>query len=112
MYLSTPVVAEQMVFGFSHRGSGRFFALDAKSGEVLWQGSPREAQNAAIVKSGGIVCFLKDDGELIVARANRARFEPLARYTVGNGATWAQPVISGRKLFVRSGTSLVLWAIE
>ena len=55
MYLSTPVVAEQTVFGFSHRDSGRFFALDAESGEVLWQGSPREAENAAVAKSGRVV---------------------------------------------------------
>ena len=112
MYLSTPVVAEQTVFGFSHRDSGRFFALDARSGEVLWQGSPREAENAAVAKSGRVVFFLKDDAELIVTRANRTRFEPLARYTVANAATWADPVISGRRLLVRSGSSLVLWTFE
>jgi outer membrane protein assembly factor BamB len=111
MYLSTPVVADQTVFGFSHKGSGRFFALDAKSGEVLWQGSPREAENAAVVKGGRVVFFLKDNAELVVARANRTRFEPLARYTVAQRATWADPVISGRRLFVRHGSALALWEI-
>jgi outer membrane protein assembly factor BamB len=112
MYLSTPVVADQTIFGFSHRGSGRFFALDAKSGEVLWQGSPREAENAAVVKGGRVIFFLKDNAELIVARANRTRFESLAGYTVAKGSTWADPVISGRKLFVRHGNALALWEIR
>ncbi len=112
MYLSTPVVADQTVFGFSHRGSGRFFALDAKSGDVLWQGSPREAENAAVVKGGRVLFFLKDNAELIVAKANRTQFEPLARYTVANGPTWADPVISGRRLFVRHGNALTLWEIK
>jgi outer membrane protein assembly factor BamB len=57
MYLSTPVVVEQTIFGFSHRGSGRFFALDARTGEVLWQGPPREAGNAAMAKGGSSPLF-------------------------------------------------------
>ena len=95
--------------GFSHRGSGRFFALDAGTGDLLWQGPPREAENAAIAKGGRVVFFLKDNAELIVAKANRTRLEPLARDTVAKGATWADPVISGRRLFVRQGSTLALW---
>ena len=112
MYLSTPVVDDRTIFGFSHRGSGRFFALDARSGEVLWQGSPREAENAAVVKGDRVLFFLKNNAELVVARVNRTRFELLARYTVAKEATWADPVISGRKLFVRHGNALALWEIR
>ena len=39
--------------------------------------------------------------ELIVARASRVAFEPLKRYTVADGATWAQPAISGERIFVK-----------
>ncbi len=112
MYLSTPVVVEDTLFGLSHRDRGRFFAVDAKSGAVLWQGSPREAENAAVVRTGRLIFFLNDDAELIVARASRIRFEPIARYTVANSATWAQPVLSGRRLLVKDLTSVSLWMIE
>ena len=112
MYLSTPVVVEDTLFGLSHRDRGRFFAVDAKSGAVLWQGSPREAENAAVVRTGRLLFFLNDDAELIVARASRIRFEPIVRYTVANSATWAQPVLSGRRLLIKDLTSVSLWMIE
>jgi hypothetical protein len=56
--------------------------------------------------------LLDDDAELIVARANRSRFEPVKRYTVADSATWAQPTISGNRLFIKDATALSLWTIE
>ena len=103
MYLSTPVVVANTLFGLSHRASGQFFALDAATGEVLWVGSPREAANTAVVKAGELLLLLNDDAELIVASASRRGFEPVVRYTVGDSATWAQPAISGQRLFIKAG---------
>jgi outer membrane protein assembly factor BamB len=112
MYVSNPVVVADTLFGLSHKARGQFFALDAKSGAVLWLGPPRQAENTAIVKSGELLFLLNDDGELIVAKASRRGFEPIARYTVADSATWAQPLISGGRIFVKDATSLSLWIVE
>jgi hypothetical protein len=48
---------------------------------------------------------------LIVAAANRLRFDPVKRYTVAESATWAQPLISGNRVFVKDVSSLTLWAL-
>jgi len=109
MYLSNPVVIANTLFGLSHRASGQFFALDTATGEVLWVGSPREAANTAVVKAGELLLLLNDDAELIVAHASRRGFEPVVRYTVGDSATWAQPAISGQRLFIKDVSSLSLW---
>jgi hypothetical protein len=66
---------------------GQFFALDAKTGVVLWLGPPRAAEKAAFAKAGDLLVILKDDGELIVARASRTELTPLKRYTVADSAT-------------------------
>jgi hypothetical protein len=112
MYLSSPVVLRGTLFGLSRKARGQFFALDAASGAVLWLGQPREAENTAVVKSGDLLFLLNDDAELIVARASRAGFQPLARYPVATSATWAQPVISGDRIFIKDATSLSLWRIR
>jgi len=112
LYVSDAVVIGDTVFGMSHRASGQFFAVDATSGKVLWLGPPRAAQNTAIVKAGTLLFMLKDDAELIVARASRTAFEPLKRYTVADSATWAQPVVSGNRIFVKDASSLALWTIH
>ena len=75
----------------------------------LWQGGPREADHTAIVKSGGLLFLLNDDAELVVARASRTAFEPIARYTVAESATWAQPLMSGDRVFIKDVSSLTLW---
>jgi hypothetical protein len=55
---------------------------------------------------------LNDDAELIVARANRKAFDPIARYTVADSATWAQPTISGDRIFIKDVGSLTLWTLR
>ena len=112
MYLSTPVVIDDTLFGFSARNSGQFFALDTRTGKTLWLGPPREAMNAAVAKSGPLLFFLKNDAQLIVAANSRAAFEPRQRYTVADGPTWADPVISGNRLFVKDVSALTLWIVN
>jgi outer membrane protein assembly factor BamB len=111
LFMSNPVVVGDAIYGLSQRASGQFFALDARSGKVLWLGPPRQATNTAVIRSGDLIFLLNDDGELIVARANPARFEPLKRYTVADSATWAQPTISGNRFFIKDATVLSLWTI-
>jgi outer membrane protein assembly factor BamB len=112
LYVSDAVVIGDTVFGLSHRASGQFFAVDATNGTLLWLGQPREAANTAIVKAGDLLFLLNDDAELIVARANRTIFEPLKRYTVADSPTWAQPMISGNRMFIRDLRTLSLWTFE
>jgi outer membrane protein assembly factor BamB len=112
MYVSNPVVIADTLFGLSHRARGQFFAIDAKTGDVLWLGQPREAENTAVVKTGDLLFLLNDNATLIVAKASRSGFEPIARYTVADSATWAQPTISGNRIFVKDVRSLSLWTFE
>jgi hypothetical protein len=112
MYVSNPVVIGDTLFGLSHRSSGQFFALDAKSGKALWLGPPREAANTAIAKAGDLLFLLNDDAELIVARGTPTAITPLKRYTVADSATWAQPAISGNRLFIKDISSVTLWTFD
>jgi outer membrane protein assembly factor BamB len=111
-YLSTPVVLDGVLYGLSTKARGQFYAIDAKTGQVLWLGTPREADNTALVKAGQLLFFLNDDAELIVARANRKAFDPIARYVVADSATWAQPAISGDRIFIKDVNTLALWTIR
>jgi outer membrane protein assembly factor BamB len=111
-YLSTPVVVGAVLYGLSTKQRGQFYAIDAKTGQILWLGMPREADNTALVKTGRLLFLLNDDAELIVARANRKAFDPIARYTVADSATWAQPAISGDRIFIKDVGSLALWTVR
>ncbi len=112
LYMSNAVLVGDAICGMSHRNSGQFFCLDAKSGKTQWVSDPRQGGNAAIVRAGNWWLALKEDAELLVMRGGATAFEPVRRYTVADGATWAQPVIAGNRIFVKDVTNLTLWTIE
>lgn len=112
MFMSNPVLVGGILYGLSQRNSGQFFALDPASGKVLWLSKGREATNSAIVKANDTIFLLNDDGELIVAKSNPAGLAILRRYTVTESAIWAQPAISGNRLFVKDLTTLALWTLN
>jgi outer membrane protein assembly factor BamB len=112
MFMSNPVLVDDTLYGLSQRASGQFFALDPRTGKVLWLGPAREATNTAVVKSKDLIFMLNDDGELIVAKSNPAGLETFRRYTVADSPTWAQPVISGSRVFVKDLTNLALWSLN
>src|SRR6266540_6278425 len=112
MSFSNPVLVGDAMFSLSPLNSGQFFWADAKTGRTLWRSAPRQAGNAAIVRSADYLFVLKDDGQLIVARSTPGGFEPLKTYTVADSATWAPPVISGNRVFVKDLTTLALWTLN
>jgi outer membrane protein assembly factor BamB len=112
MSFSNPVLVRDAVFSLSPLNSGQFFWADAKTGNTLWRSAPRQAGNAAIVRSADYLFVLKDDGQLMVARSTPGGFEPLKTYTVADSATWAPPVISGNRVFVKDVSTLALWTLN
>jgi len=112
VHMSDVVAVDGVAYGLSHLNRGQYFALDLDTGTVLWKGEPRRAEHAAMSRAGATIFSLEDDGELVVMRASRTGFEPLAQYEVATSATWAQPAISGGRIFVKDASSLALWTIE
>jgi len=112
MSFSNPVLVGDAVFSMSPLNSGQFFWADAKSGKALWTSEPRQAGNAAITRSGNLLFVLKEDGTLMVARADPTGFTPMKTYTVATSVTWAPPVISGNRIFVKDAETLALWTLN
>jgi hypothetical protein len=55
---------------------------------------------------------LKDDAELIVARATAARFDPLRRYQVADSPTWAHPLILDKGIVIKDLDALTFWSFQ
>ena len=112
LHMTNAVAIDGVLFGLSHLNSGQYFGLDLDTGQVLWRSDPRQAEHAAIVRAGNTIFSLEDDAELVIVRSSRTGFEPLERYDVAASATWAQPTISGNRVFVKDVSSLTLWTVD
>jgi outer membrane protein assembly factor BamB len=112
MYMSSPVLDGDLLYGLSNTRKGQFFCLDVKTGRVVWATEGRDGNQAAVLSAGGVLLFLTSDADLIVAARSRKSFEPLARYKVAESATWAHPAVAGKQILVKDEASLALWSVE
>ena len=112
MYMSTPTAVGTTIYGLSHKSRGQFFAIafDAARGKELWMTKGREAENASIVRAGNYVLLATTNGELIVARADPAKYDEVRRYTVTDSAMWAHPAFAGRTIIVKDVDTLTAWS--
>jgi len=108
MYMNSPVVVGDTVYGLTNRSKGQFFALDARTGATRWTSPPRQAENASITAAGGRLWCLTSEGSLIVLKADPAAYAEVGRLDVAPSATWASPVLLGPQILVKDVDQLRL----
>jgi len=111
--LANAAIVRDALFGLSSVGSGTYIIMDTKTGKILFNGTPRAANNAAIQKAGDLLIVLENDGELLVADGTKtSSFDAIKKYKVSESQTWSAPAISGNRLFVKDETSVALWTLN
>ena len=108
-YMSTGVVAGEVLYGFSHRHKGELFALEITTGRTLWTSDGRLGDNAALVRTGKVIWALTNEARLLVFAVNDSQYEQLAEYKVAETPTWAHPVILSDGVLVKDETRLIFW---
>ncbi|MEP7270295.1 MAG: PQQ-binding-like beta-propeller repeat protein, partial [Acidobacteriota bacterium] len=66
LYMSSPVLSGNTLFGFSHRNKGQYFSLDVSTGKTIWIGDGRQGENAAILLAGNLLFTLNNEGQLTI----------------------------------------------
>ena len=109
MYMSSPVAEGGVLYGFTHRNRGQFFALDMKTGRTLWTSPPRQGDNASLSVAGAFVLAVTTEGALLVMRQGSTAFDLVRTYTVADSPVWAHPAFAARGILVKDVESLALW---
>lgn len=109
---NTPVLVDGLLFGLSSRGS--LFCLDAQTGETQWQAEEGLDRSGfgPIVSAGSTLLALPPSGQLIAFEATAAGYAELGRVGVSETPTFAFPVLSGNRIFVRNEDAVTLMTIE
>ena len=112
LYMNSPVLEGNLLFGLSARKKGQFFALDAATGKTLWQSEGRAGENASLLNLGGTLLALTNDANLVVLPATARAYAPAAQYTVATSPTWAHPVFLGDRILVKDETTLASLSVR
>ena len=129
---NTPVVKNGSVFGLS--ATDVLFCLSAETGKAAWtKPFPKPTGDApsggggggggggmmrgrtgygSIVDAGSVLVALIPAAQLIVFEPSDKEFKQLAAYKVGDSDTYAYPLLSGKRIFIKDKESVILWTVE
>ena len=136
---STPVLKDGLLYGVST--TNVLFCVKADSGQTAWT-APLSAQAAgqpvpppaapqpgkggkggrgggggqggygSVVDVGPVLFALTPAAQLVVLEPSATEFKQVASYKVADDGTYAYPVVSGNRIYIKDKDSLTLWTIE
>jgi hypothetical protein len=93
------------------RGPTNIFCMSAKTGDVLWTDPTKRGECGTILDAGSVLLALTSDSDLVVFKPSDKEYTEVAKYKVADTPTWAGPIVSGNRVFVKDRDALTLWTI-
>jgi outer membrane protein assembly factor BamB len=93
------------------RGAANFFCMDAKTGDVLWTDKTQRGECGEVLDAGSVLLALTSNQELVAFEPGNKEYKEVAHFKVADKPTWAYPIVSGNRVFVKDADSLALWTI-
>jgi outer membrane protein assembly factor BamB len=66
----------------------------------------------SIVDAGSVLVALIPSAQLVVFEPGSKEFKQVAKYKIAEGDTYAYPVLSGSRIFIKDKDSVILWTID
>jgi outer membrane protein assembly factor BamB len=122
---NSPVLKNGLVIGLTQ--NNQFFAIDEQTGKTVWSAPAASAAPAGSRERGGrgsrggygsivdantVLLALTPASDLIVLQPDDKKLNEVSRIKVAASPTYAYPVVSGNRLFVKDQDSLTLWTVE
>jgi hypothetical protein len=92
-------------------GRGNLFCINAADGQTAWSDTGRRGSYGGLVDAGAALFILTERADLVVYKPLTTGFEQLATYKVSEENVYAFPVVSGNRIFVKSGDALTLYTL-
>ena len=126
---NTPILKDGMLYGLT--ADNVFFCINTEDGKTAWT-APLDPQASAapgqdeggrrrgrgrggygsIVDAGPVLLALTPAGQLVVFEPGPATYTEVARIKVGESPTYAYPVLSGNRIFIKDQNDVALYTLE
>lgn len=109
---NTAVLKDGFLYGITQRGN--LFCVNAKNGAVAWTDSDAKGPGGygSVVDAGSVLLALTPKSQLYVVQPNEKAYTQVASIKVADSATYAYPVISGNRLFIRDRDSVAMLTVD
>ncbi len=104
------IVMDGYIYGSADNGL-KWYGLDWETGEEIF--GENLIKKGTIIAADGMLYLYGEDGKIVLARPENGKINTVSTFDVpyGEDQHWAHPVIHGKKLYVRHGTSLMVYSI-
>lgn len=106
MYMSSPVADGETVYAHSSRRKGQFVAFSLATGKLLWQTDGRDASSASLIQADNAIVATSVEGDLLVLRKDKERYNVAKKYKVADSAVWAHTALADGEIFIKDETHL------
>ncbi len=111
MYMNSPVLVGQHVYGLAQRGGGRLVCLSLADGKTAWASPGKLGEYVSIVVVGDRLLVLTTKGELLVVAADSSAYKEVARIRLTDRPVWAHLAVTPGRLYVKDKTHLTCFAL-
>jgi len=111
-YLTTPVVFQDHLLGYSQRGT-RLVCIELATGKTVWT-SPKGMGKlfVSFVVAGDQILVLSDTGKLHVLAADTKEYKPLGEWKVAEPETiWSPLALVGNRLYIKDKEHLTCYEL-
>lgn len=109
-YMSQPIAIGEHVLFHSDKQKGIFVCLDAATGVLAWESPPRMGDYVSFSRVGDLILALHNDATLRAIKADVAKYEELAHWTIADGETWAWPALLDSRIFIKDVQNVYCWS--
>jgi outer membrane protein assembly factor BamB len=108
---STAVLKDGFLYGISQRGN--LFCVNARTGAAAWTDADAKGPRGygSVVDAGSVLLALTPKSQLYVVQPSDKAYTELASIKVADTPTYAYPVVSGNRVFIRDQDSVALLTV-
>ncbi len=108
-YMSSPIIIDG--YAYLHLKNQRFCCVDLRTGQAVWTTSKPFGKYWSMVAQRDKILALDERGDLLLIRANPAKFDMLDTRKVADAESWAHLAVCGDEVFVRdlNGLTVFRW---
>lgn len=104
---NTPVLKDGFLYGLSSKT--RLFCINAGNGQTAWIDEAPHQGFGTIVDAGSILIAVSSISDFVVFKPDGKAYSQIASIKVSKTPVYAQPVLSGNRIFIKDNDSLTMY---
>lgn len=104
------VFHDNHIYGFSGRTSAYLTCLDLRDGSMKWR--TRRVNKGSLIAAEGHLIVLGGRGEVWLAEASPAAWQPKASFQFVDGRCYTPPVVANGKLYLRDESKIACYDVH